>query len=117
VLKFSVIPKKYRLDRQSIKRVFESPQKIYLDGFSVYYQTTEDYPKCAIIIPIKVSKKAVVRNRIKRIFKHAFFQLVRENHAPKIHAVFIVNPDFDIKKKSTDLYQIFKIHLSNIEHE
>ncbi|BCX14078.1 MAG: hypothetical protein KatS3mg085_610 [Candidatus Dojkabacteria bacterium] len=109
MLKFSVIPKKYRLDKREIKTIFENGKKIKLNGFSIYYQKTDEEYQCAVIVSTKVSKKSVVRNRIKRIFKNAFFQLAKHKKIAPAKIVIVVNNDFDLSLKSTDLEKLIKI--------
>ena len=67
-------PKRFRLRKESeFKEVFRRGRKVNL-GFAVFYVTSNDlgYPRFGVVVSKKVSKKAVVRNRLKRLFREYF---------------------------------------------
>lgn len=65
-----MLPKKYRLtDRQMFRKTLSKGNRINGNFFlltSLYNVGTEE-PRVGVVISKKISKKAVVRNRIKRV--------------------------------------------------
>ncbi len=67
-------PKHLRLRKErEFKEVFRRGRKIDL-GFAVFYLSPNNlgYPRFGIVVSKKVSKKAVIRNRLKRLFREYF---------------------------------------------
>lgn len=67
-------PKRVRLLKPAeFKRVFEKPVKQNKGFFSVYARINDlDHPRLGLAIPKKAVRKAVHRNRLKRIFRERF---------------------------------------------
>lgn len=62
------IARKYRLNKKDIKRVFKQGKTVVNSFFFIRFLKNEfGYARFAAVVPSKVSKKAVVRNRLKRI--------------------------------------------------
>lgn len=63
-----MIPKTHRVRKtREFERVFSSRQSIYGRFVRIsYINSPVDFTRCAVVISTKVSKKAVVRNKIKR---------------------------------------------------
>ena len=67
-------PKHLRLRKESeFKEVFRRGRRVDL-GFVVFYLSPNNlgHPRFGIVVSKKVSKKAVVRNRLKRLFREYF---------------------------------------------
>ncbi|MBI2670278.1 MAG: ribonuclease P protein component [Candidatus Yanofskybacteria bacterium] len=71
------LAKKYRLPRKDINRLFKHGKTVRNSFFFIkFLKNNIDFLRIAIIIPVKVAKKATARNRIKRIFTEA----IRSGH-------------------------------------
>ena len=78
-----------------IKKVFTSKKKYQSRYFSFLYKKrpydSNDTPRMTIIVSKKISKKAVIRNRIKRIFRSAMSSFLVQ--LPKsIDAIILPKP-------------------------
>ena len=62
------LPKRLRLsDSSQIKKVFKEGQTLNFAFFRIKFLPIDlDWPKLAVIVSSKVSRKAVIRNKIKR---------------------------------------------------
>jgi ribonuclease P protein component len=86
VLKFldryciAMLKRQFRLKTKDIKFVAFKGKKFSSEFFDirVISDSTLGNPVMTVSISVKVSKRAVVRNRIKRLFREAFSQLMKE---------------------------------------
>lgn len=62
------LAQKYRLSKKVFDRVFKTGKTVRGGFFFVRFKSNDlGYGRAAVVVPSKVSKKSVVRNRIKRI--------------------------------------------------
>jgi ribonuclease P protein component len=88
-----MLPRSYRLPSTEIEDVMHSGKKVYSAGVELIYQkSTNVNSRFAFIVSTRVSKKAVVRNRIRRIISESVRHLIAETN-PKISGVFVVKRD------------------------
>ncbi len=67
-----------------------------------------EFPKFSVVVSKKISKKAVVRNRIKRITREAFRNIMKEIPMQNGFYLFLVkNPDL-YKMKTQDVEELIK---------
>jgi len=67
------------LNRSEFGRVFDGHCKVANESFTVYAITNDyDQPRLGLVVGKKVSRRAVDRNRIKRVIREAFRQLAPE---------------------------------------
>jgi ribonuclease P protein component len=110
--------KKNRLTKtKEIERVFKSGKGFYNNvlGFKVL-KNQEDYNRFCIVISAKVSKKAVVRNKIKRRIRS-----IVENEDKSLKQGFdfliitnkeILDKDFlEIKESIKDSFKVLKVYV------
>jgi ribonuclease P protein component len=67
------------------------------------------YPRFTVIVPKKSVKKAVRRNRIKRIVREAMRELIAESKIPNLDIVILVREDISSKKSYEVRDEIEKI--------
>jgi ribonuclease P protein component len=67
------------------------------------------YPRFTVIVPKKSVKKAVRRNRIKRIIREAMRELIAESKIPNLDIVILVREDISSKKSYEVRDEIEKI--------
>ncbi len=77
-----MIAKISRFTTRLFNRVFRKSQKIHIDGFTFSVSPVWKgwNPRFAVVVGKKVSKKAVVRNRLRR----QIYEIFRENLVGKI---------------------------------
>jgi ribonuclease P protein component len=67
------LAKKYRLGKSELERVFKKGKTVKSSFFFIKMLDNEvGYPRLAVIVPAKIFKKAILRNRIKRIISDSF---------------------------------------------
>jgi ribonuclease P protein component len=86
-----MIPQKLRIKTQKLKEIFKQGKKKSFPELSIYYQNNVySYPRISIVIPKKLHKKAVFRNKIKRRLKHILRDLIKERKIKPRDYVFVV---------------------------
>lgn len=90
-------PKSKRLLTQfDYNRVFKKSRRVRSRHFQLVYQFNNKPPRLGMIVSRKVSKKAVTRNRIKRLIRESF----RQNKDLNIgEYVVLVKPGFELNIK------------------
>lgn len=73
----------------------------------IKYYPHKEYTRFTVIVPKKVAKKSVWRNRIKRIIREAARQLIKEGKIPNYDIIFIVRQNI-YTKKSTEIKKILQ---------
>jgi ribonuclease P protein component len=76
-----MLPKQYRLPAAEIVMVARRGKRLSLPQLDVkaWFDQTLNSPQLAISISLKVDKRAVVRNRIRRKLRAAIIALFKEN--------------------------------------
>jgi ribonuclease P protein component len=107
--------RKFRLRlRKDIERVFKTGMHLKSKPFFSIKVIENDsvnigYPRFSVIVPKKSVKKAVRRNRIKRILREAMRELIREKKIPNLDIVILVKEDISGKKSYEVKNEIEKI--------
>lgn len=108
-----MFPKALRLNRsEKIKKVVERGLNIRMPFFILKYIYSEDF-KITIVVSKKVSKLAVNRNRIKRIFRAAIQNLLKFEKI-KWNIVFFPHSD-SLLLKSIDLQPLINKAFNKIK--
>lgn len=86
-----MLPKKYRINTKTLKEIFQKGKKKHFPDLVIYYQdNVYSYPRITVVVPKKISKKSVLRNKIKRRIRHALFLLIKENKIPPKDYIFMI---------------------------
>jgi len=86
-----MLPRENRISKQEYQDLLKTSRYFVIDGATIKYSNTEKGPKFSIITSAKVSKKAVQRNLIKRIFNEKIKKLDLGSKIGK-KALFIYTP-------------------------
>ena len=79
------------LSSEEYNQVFKKPIRAGAKGLLVIASRTEqDQPRLGLIVPKKVLKRAVWRNRVKRLVRESF--RLSQNSLPKVDLVFLARP-------------------------
>ena len=90
-----MLPIPYRLPTPDVKQVMRSGRRLASPELVLIYQkNTTDTPRFAVIVPKSVDKRAVGRNRIKRLVRESLHKLLREI-STGVDGVFIVRKKFN----------------------
>ena len=94
-----MLPAKNRLNLAARKNVPKAlSEKIISENFVLTFQKTEEDFKAAVVVPKKAAKKAVDRNRIRRIIQEA----VKELGFKKGNVIIFVRKNMaELKKDET----------------
>ncbi|MEK7592208.1 MAG: ribonuclease P protein component [Patescibacteria group bacterium] len=72
-----MFPKENRLPSYEISLLFRSGKSVSVDGLQLRYAIRmEKTKRFAVVVPLSVSKKAVVRNRMKRLVRESIRQIL-----------------------------------------
>lgn len=79
-----MLPKQYRLKKRSaFKATYKVKHSTHSGGVTLFagILKKEDYPtKAGFVVSKKVHKRAVKRNRLKRLMRESYRQLLKENN-------------------------------------
>jgi ribonuclease P protein component len=105
-----MLPQKYRIDSKLIPTITKRGVKADKDGvtYRLWYENDMQNPRGAFIISTKIDKRAVVRNRIKRIFRSAFYHLAKNGKLRNMNFVFIIKDKKWEEKSSDDVLEFLK---------
>jgi len=92
---FCMLPKRHRLKKtRDFEEVFRGGRSIRSNGIALKIKATQNKTsRFAVVVSKKVSLKAVVRNRIRRLLSEVI-QEEAEKIVPGLDAVFVVLPGF-----------------------
>jgi len=80
---FVMLPKDYRLKkRAAFAGTYRTGKTVYADGITLFIGKIKDndYPtKVGFVVSKKIHKRAVKRNRIKRLMRESYRLLIKEN--------------------------------------
>jgi len=105
-----MLPKKYRLiENKDFKRVAKDGRGIYAKEIGIkYLKNNKNYSCFGIVVSLKVSKKAVVRNKIKRRIRAIIFGQLK-TIKPGYDIIILTKPEikeldyWSLKKKIESL--------------
>ena len=99
-----MLPKQYRLAGHRIPTLIRSGKRISSHLVSLIYQPTADNLQptaITVIVPVRLSKKAVERNRTRRLLREAIYQhLTNLEHG---HEVIVMAKKILKEEKLTDI--------------
>jgi len=80
-----MLPKQYRLNTNEIAQVAKMGKRLQSELFviKVWWDNSLEYPQFALAVGLKVSKSAVVRNTIKRKFRAALIEILKDSQPRK----------------------------------
>ena len=96
-----MLKKKYRVKNfKDFKELLNSGSYFGVKEFYIKFSKNDlDYSKISVVVPIKIDKRAVVRNRIKRQISE-ILRLMYKNIKPGFNIVFFCkNPILNSKQK------------------
>ncbi len=109
-----MIAQKNRLKRKDFELIFKKGDKISNQFFNLRFLENDlKYCRFAVIVSNKVSKKAVIRNKIRRRLK-AIFLLNLDNFNKKIDIIVTVLPTV-LDKDFPEIKEIF-VNLAKKKH-
>jgi ribonuclease P protein component len=87
-----MLPKKNRLTRQELDRVFKEGKTISGDYLYLKFLPSEDkaLTQISAVVPKTISKKAVIRNRFRR---KIYNSILASAKTPPIKGVVVINKD------------------------
>ena len=94
-----MLGKKYRLPGYEIKKIIRSGMRLTSNFFNCSYVNQDKTTHCAVIVPSRIGKRAVDRNRMKRLTHEALWELIK-NKQIKGDFVLMAKINFAEKKVS-----------------
>jgi ribonuclease P protein component len=93
-----MLPRSYRVPSFDIPHVIHDGKRVYSPEMHLHYLINNlSIPRLAIIIPLSVHKRAVVRNRIRRLVSESARLMLGE--VRNIDGIIFVKKDFSILKQ------------------
>ena len=83
-----MLPKPNRLPSQEMDILLRSGTRIRGDGIDLIYKKQSGFLRFAFIVSTKIDKRAVARNRMKRLMREAVHHMLPTT--PSIDAIFLV---------------------------
>lgn len=113
-----MISKKARIAKKDIPNIVRRGKRFSGKGFDikVWFDNTLESPKFTIIVSKKVDKSAVKRNLIKRKFRAAIFEILKENSLQifkNANYIIIIRSPEVAELKSTEISALLKESLTN----
>jgi len=110
-----MLPKPHRLPSTLVRRIFSRGKRIIAGGICeiTSLSTKEAVSRFLIIVPISISKQAVVRNRMKRLIRESIRHLI-----PTFSSLFdciIVAKKPIVGKTQQEIENILKDHLTGLD--
>lgn len=102
-----------KLKRKDFERIFREGKKISSPEFTIYWQKNQKIlSRWAIIVSQKLSKKAVIRNKLKRQLREI---LRKEGKEIKGFDLIIIPRPLLLEKNFSDLQEILRENLKQIK--
>lgn len=105
-----MLPKQYRLKKRSaFKATYKVKNSTHLGGVTLFagIAKKENYPtKVGFVVSKKVHKRAVKRNRLKRLMRESYRLLLKENNlanSQKYMSLIFVGTDRALGKRFTEI--------------
>lgn len=111
-----MLGKKNRIQKSDIPKIVRSGDRIKGSMFDIKYVANADIvpPKFAIVVSKRIEKRAVARNTIKRKFRAALFELVRNGDIDSGQYIILTNDNKLIDVESGDLREMIREMLRKI---
>lgn len=77
-----MLPRRFKLTSLEIKQILRQGKLVSLTDVEMRYLPSPGQSKFAVIVPLRVDKRSVVRHKIKRLFHEALFTLLPILSAP-----------------------------------
>jgi len=99
-----MLPKNLRLEPKEIPELARKGKRFENEYFFVkaWFDDNLDFPKFAISVSIKVSKRAVVRNRIKRKLRASIAEMIAENPSFRRGKYLVIVKSSELRELSND---------------
>jgi len=108
-----MLPKKNRLTKEKdFKQVIKKGRSFFISEFGIKFLKKKSLSptKIGIVIPKKITRTIVKRNRVKRQIRHIFFDLI-EQMPPRYQIVFLARADLlklEFKKMQEKIIAVLK---------
>ncbi len=108
-----MLHKKYRVNKNLIGKIVREGKGFYHDLFTLKILKSKKLinPQFVVIVPKKVNKRAVVRNKIKRKFRASFAVLIEQNNAQNAYYCVIVKNERISKFKSGEIVKMLERYI------
>ena len=117
-----MLPKQYRLkNRYAFKATYKIKNSSHKGGVTLFIgkQKTEDTPtKVGFVVSKKVHKRAVRRNRLKRLMRESYRLLLKENslgNSQKYLSLIFVGTDSALDKTFDEINNSVKLLIEGIK--
>lgn len=117
-----MLPKQYRLkNRYAFKATYKIKNSSHKGGVTLFIgkQKTEDTPtKVGFVVSKKVHKRAVRRNRLKRLMRESYRLLLKENslgNSQKYLSLIFVGTDSALDKPFDEINNSVKLLIEGIK--
>ena len=112
-----MIGKNNRISKKNIPNIVRRGKRFSGEGFDlkVWFDNSLESPKFTVIISKKIHKSAVKRNQIKRRFRAAIFEILKENQNmfSRANYVVIIRSSDLLDLKSGDIANLLRKSMSN----
>jgi ribonuclease P protein component len=109
-----MLPKKYRLPKREFKEIFKSGKRIHSPYFTIVYKKDLklENPQIAVVVGLKVDKRATRRNKVKRRIKTILKDKLED--IPHNIKVIITTKNPVVNLKFENLHKILSIKLDQL---
>ena len=101
---FVMLPKDYRLKKRiAFAATYRTGKAVYLEGITIFAgkeKTSDISTKVGFVVSKKVHKRAVKRNRIKRLMRESYRLLLKNNKAPSKYISLIFSASSKLLDKN-----------------
>jgi ribonuclease P protein component len=108
-----MLTKKHRIPKDKIMEVMRKGRKYWSNGFFDIRYTSAPEFKFTFIVSTKISKRAVDRNKIKRKFRAAVGNLIKQDKLNSGNYVFITRSIELLKYKSQEYEEMISKAMSS----
>lgn len=112
-----MIGKNNRISKKNIPNIVRRGKRFSSEGFDlkVWFDNSLESPRFTVIISKKIHKSAVKRNQIKRRFRAAIFEILKENQNmfSRANYIVIIRSSDLLDFKSGDIANLLRKSMSN----
>jgi ribonuclease P protein component len=103
-----MLPKKFRLPRERITSVRSDGKRLHSGNIDVRFLPGSDLtPRFAVVVPLKVDKRAVARNRIKRLIHEKLHMMLGQ--FPVVDVICFVRQRADRETLNRDIENVMML--------